>query len=39
MGTGPIIEIWDPELLRQDEEGEDIAEIADALDLPLNFDL
>ena len=39
VGTGPIIEIWDPELLRQDEEGEDIAEIADALDLPLNFDL
>ncbi len=39
VGTGPIIEIWDPELLEQDEGGEDIAAIADSLDLPLNFDL
>ncbi len=39
VGTGPIIEIWDPSLLEQDEDGEDIASIADALDLPLNFDL
>ncbi len=40
MGTGPIIEIWNPELLAREEEGdESIAEIADSLDLPLNFDL
>lgn len=40
VGTGPIIEIWDPELLENDLNGEEsIAEIAGALDLPLNFDL
>lgn len=39
IGTGSIIEIWDPVLLEQDEEDEDIASIADSLDLPLNFDL
>ena len=39
IGTGPIIEIWDPQLLERDENGEDIASIADSLDLPLNFDL
>ena len=31
---------WDPELLDADENGEEsVAEIADSLDLPLNFDL
>lgn len=40
IGTGAIIEIWDPELLDADENGEEsVAEIADSLDLPLNFDL
>lgn len=40
VGTGPIIEIWDPTLLDADENGdESMADIADSLDLPLNFDL
>ena len=40
VGTGSIIEIWDPALLDADENGEEsMADIADSLDLPLNFDL
>lgn len=40
VGTGPTIEIWDPVLLDADENGgESIAEIADSLELPLNFEL
>lgn len=40
VGTGPIIEIWDPVLLNSDENcGESIADIADSLELPLNFEL
>ena len=40
VGTGSIIEIWDPALLDADENGdESMADIADSLDLPLNFDL
>ena len=39
IGTGPTIEIWDPVLLDKDEQGEDIAALADSLDLPINFDI
>lgn len=40
VGTGATIEIWNPELLRTDENGEEsIAELANSLDLPLNFEI
>ena len=37
IGTGATIEIWDPDLLKQDEENEDIASIADTLELPMDL--
>lgn len=40
IGTGATIEIWNPELLEADENGEEsIADLANSLDLPLNFEL
>lgn len=38
IGAGSTIEIWDPELLSQDiSENVSIAELAESLELPLNF--
>ena len=35
-----MIEIWNPELLDSDENGEEsIADLANSLDLPLGFDI
>ncbi len=40
VGTGATIEIWNPELLDSDEHGEEsIADLADSLELPLNFEI
>ena len=40
VGTGAMIEIWNPELLDSDENGEEsIADLANSLDLPLGFDI
>lgn len=38
VGVGAVIEIWNPELLNNDENAEEsIADLADSLELPLNF--
>lgn len=39
VGTGTTIEIWNPQLLEADQNGdESIAELANSLELPLNFE-
>ena len=38
IGAGSTIEIWDPELLDRDlNEEESITDLAESLELPLNF--
>lgn len=39
VGTGETIEIWNPSLLDNSHDGESISDIAETLDLPLDFNI